>query len=270
MKRKYVLIFCLCFNSLLQAQELFVLTEPASNMAAKSLGFRAMNSMMKEENGTGINYHLMPEIMWGINKHWMIHVQGFLSNRNNTLVGEGGSVYAKYRFLSNDDVHSHFRLATYARLSTNNSDIHQDEIETMGHNSGYELGLIATQLLHKIAISASISFEKAMDNGSNNKFPASQANSAMNYTLSIGKLMLPKEYTSYKQTNVNLMVELLAQRLSSGKYFIDIAPALQFIIHSQARIDVAYKYELYNNMIRTAPNGFILKLEYTLFNIFKK
>ncbi|MEI2708153.1 MAG: hypothetical protein V9E96_03940 [Chitinophagaceae bacterium] len=39
------------------------------------------------------------------------------------------------------------------------------------------LGLIATQLLHKIAISASISFEKAMDNGSNNKFPASQANS---------------------------------------------------------------------------------------------
>jgi hypothetical protein len=48
MKRKYVLIFCLCFNSLVQAQELFVLTEPASNMAAKSLGFRAMNSMMRE------------------------------------------------------------------------------------------------------------------------------------------------------------------------------------------------------------------------------
>ncbi len=268
MKRKYVLIFCLCFNSLLQAQELFVLTEPASNMAAKSLGFRAMNSMMKETNGTGINYHLMPEIMWGINKLWMIHAQGFLSNRNNKLVSEGGSVYAKYRFLSNDDVHSHFRLATYARLSTNNSDIHQDEIETMGHNSGYELGLIATQLLNKIAISASISFEKAMDNGSNNKFPASQANSATNYTLSIGKLMLPKEYISYNQTNVNLMVEFLAQRLNNGKSFVDIAPSVQFIIHSQTRIDLAYRYQLHSDMLRTAPNGFVVKFEYTLFNLF--
>ena len=268
MKRKYILIFCLCFNSLVQAQELFVLTEPASNMAAKSLGFRAMNSMMKETNGTGINYHLMPEIMWGINKLWMIHAQGFLSNRNNKLVSEGGSVFAKYRFLSNDDVHSHFRLATYARLSTNNSDIHQDEIETMGHNSGYELGLIATQLLNKIAISASISFEKAMDNGSNNKFPASQANSATNYTLSIGKLMLPKEYISYNQTNVNLMVEFLAQRLNNGKSFVDIAPSVQFIIHSQTRIDLAYRYQLHSDMLRTAPNGFVVKFEYTLFNLF--
>lgn len=269
MSKKYLIGLLFFFNTTLQAQELFVLTEPASNMAAKSLGFRAMNSFMNELDGSGINYHLMPEIMWGINNKWMVHAQGFFSNRINRLVTEGGSLYAKYRFLSNDDVHSHFRMATYTRLSINNSDIHQDEIETMGHNSGYELGLIATQLLNKVAISAAVSYEKAMDNGSAYKFPTTQSNSAINYTLSIGKLMLPKEYTSYNQTNVNLMVEMLGQSLSNGKSFLDVAPSIQFIIKSQARIDFGYRYQLYNNMVRTAPNGFILKLEYNVFNFFK-
>lgn len=269
MIKKYLIGLLFFFNTTLQAQELFVLTEPASNMAAKSLGFRAMNSFMNELDGSGINYHLMPEIMWGISNKWMLHAQSFLSNRNNRLVSEGGSLYAKYRFLSNDDIHSHFRMATYGRFSLNNSDIHQEEIETMGHNSGYELGLIATQLIHKVAISASVSYEKAMDNGSTYKFPTTQSNSAINYSLSVGKLMLPKEYKSYNQTNLNLMVEFLGQSLSNGKSFLDIAPSLQFIIKSQARVDLGYRYQLYNNMIRTAPNGFILKLEYTLFSVFK-
>jgi hypothetical protein len=269
MSKQYFIGLLLLFNTGLHAQELFVLTEPASNMAAKSLGIRAMNSFMNELDGSGINYHLMPEIMWGINNKWMLHAQGFLSNRNNRLVTEGGSLYAKYRFLSIDDVHSHFRMATYGRLSINNSDIHQDEIETMGHNSGYELGLIATQLLHKVAISASASYEKAMDNGSAYKFPSTQSNNAINYTLSVGKLMLPKEYTSYNQTNVNLMVEMLGQSLSNGKSFLDIAPSVQLIIQSQARIDFGYRYQLHSNMHRTAPNGFIVKFEYNLFSIFK-
>lgn len=269
MSKQYFIGLLLLFNTGLHAQELFVLTEPASNMAAKSLGIRAMNSFMNELDGSGINYHLMPEIMWGINNKWMLHAQGFLSNRNNRLVTEGGSLYAKYRFLSIDDVHSHFRMATYGRLSINNSDIHQDEIETMGHNSGYELGLIATQLLHKVAISASASYEKAMDNGSAYKFPSTQSNNAINYTLSVGKLMLPKEYTSYNQTNVNLMVEMLGQSLSNGKSFLDIAPSVQLIIQSQARIDFGYRYQLHSNMHRTAPNGFIVKFEYNLFSVFK-
>ncbi len=266
-----VLVILILFSHFpIQAQELFVFTEPASNMAAKSLGFRVMNSMMNEEDGSGTNYHLMPELMWGINKKWMLHAQSFLSNRNTKLVYEGSSFYTKYRFLSNDKVHSHFRMAAYARASMNNSDIHQEEIETMGHNSGYELGIIATQLLHKVAISSSISYERALNNGPKNKFPTLQSNSAVNYTFSIGKLMLPKEYKSYEQTNLNLMLEFIGQRLNAnGRSFLDIAPLVQFIIKSQARIDVGYRCQLYSNMTRTAPNGLIVKLEYNLFNLYK-
>jgi hypothetical protein len=250
-------------------QELFVFTEPASNMPAKSVGLRVSNTFMNE-TGTGKkNYHLLPEIMWGVNKNLMLHLEGFFSNRNKSLVTEGTSVYAKYRFLSKDALHSHFRMAAFGRASINNSDIHQEEIETNGHNSGYEAGLIATQLLHKVAISASSSYERAMDNSEVNKFPSNQSNDAMNYTFSIGKLMLPKEYKSYKQVNLNLMAEFIAQRLNeNGKYFIDIAPSVQLIFNSQTRLDLGYRKELTSNMLRTAPNGFMLRVEHLLFNVF--
>jgi hypothetical protein len=44
-------------------------------------------------------------------------------------------------------------------------------------------------------------------------------------------------------------------------------PSVKFIINSQARIDLAYKQELYSSMLRSAPNGMYLKLEYTFFNL---
>jgi hypothetical protein len=82
--------------------------------------------------------------------------------------------------------------------------------------------------------------------------------------------MLPKSYSTYSQTNLNVMVELLGQRLNgNGKSYLDIAPSVQLIINSQARIDIGYRKELYSTMQRMAPNGVILKLEYTLFNVFK-
>lgn len=260
----------LFFNLSAFSQELFVFTEPASNMPGKSFGFRDMNAFMFEKDGK-LNYHNMPELMWGINKKWMVHAQGFISNRQDGgFDTEGGSLYAKYRFFSEDGIQSHFRMALYGRYSFNSADIHQQELETMGHNTGYEAGFIATKLLHKVAVSTSLSYERALDNKPGYKFPSTESNSAMNYTLSVGKLMLPKVYKSYKQTNVNLMLELLGQRLNgNGKSYLDLAPSIQFIINSQARIDLGYRQELYSTMNRTAPNGMILKFEYTFFNAFK-
>jgi hypothetical protein len=267
--KKIILIFLIC-SSQIKAQELFVFSEPASNMPTGSLGIRMGQSLMKESFSSGYNYHLMPEIMFGINKNLMLHTTAFVSNRSNNLVTEGGSLYAKYRFLSLDDLHAHFRMAFFGRFSRNNSDIHQEEIETMGHNSGYELGFIATKLAKKIAINASFSFEKAMDNKPNFDFPNNQSNNASNYTFSIGKLVYPKQYSSLKQTNLNVMLEVLGQNLNqNGKSFLDIAPSLQFIILSQARIDLAYRQQLYSSMLRTAPNGIYLKMEYIFFNIKK-
>jgi hypothetical protein len=270
---KKLLIVALLMGSAFysNAQELFVFTEPASNMPANVLGGRMMTSFMKQKDGDGTNFHMMPEIMYGVSSKFMLHSQAFISNRGNDLVTEGGSIYGQYKFLNNDDVNSHFRMAAYGRASLNNADIHQEELETMGHNTGFEIGVIGTQLLHKVALSSSVSFERVYNNRSYGEyvFPANQSNSAINYTFSAGKLMLPKKYIGYDQTNFNLMLEFLGQRLNdNGKSYLDIAPSMQFIIFSRARLDIGYRHQLYSDMYRSAPNGFVFKFEYNFYNVF--
>ncbi|GEO08061.1 hypothetical protein SAE01_05570 [Segetibacter aerophilus] len=251
-------------------QELYVFTEPASNMAAKSIGLRMNNFIMKQQARSSTNYNLVPEIMVGVSKKIMVHGDAFLSNRNGGLATEGGSIYMKYRFLSNDDIQKHFRMAVFGRYSFNNSHIDQEEINLYGRNTGFETGIVATQLLHKVALSSAVSFLKAADNGSHNKYPYGSNNSkAVNYTLSAGKLLLPKEYTDYKQTNVNLMLELLNQyNIGSGKYYMDVTPSVQLIFNSVARIDVGYRQQLSSTYLRTAPNGLFIRLEYNFFNVY--
>lgn len=268
MKKYFIIVSVLMLHHGGFAQELFAFTEPASNMPAKSIGLRLNNYLMGENKSSKINYHLVPEVMVGVSKNIMLHGDLFLSNRNKQLSLEGGSIYAKFRFLSTDDVQKHFRMAAFGRLSYNNSDIHMDEINLYGHNSGWETGIVATQLLHKVAISSGLSYVNATDNGRGNKFSFGDKNrKAINYTFSVGKLMLPKEYTDYKQTNVNLMLEILSQfNLGSGKYYIDAAPSIQFIFNSQSRIDIGYRKELSTTNLRTAPNGFLIRFEHNLFN----
>lgn len=266
-----ILFICLLLATHSKAQELFTYTEPASNIPAHVLSTRLMSSFFKEKDGSGTNIHFMPEIRYGISGKWMLQTQAFVSNRNGNLYTEGGGLYMQYKFLNNDDVKRHFRMALMGRASYNRADIHQEEIEIVGHNTGYEFGVIATQLLHKVAISSMLSHEQAFDNGKKYEFPNTQANNAMNYTLSFGKLMLPRKYTSYNQTNLNLMCEFLGQRLhTNGKSYLDIAPSIQFIIKSRARIDMGYRHQLYSTMERSAPNGFIFRVEYNFYNVLKK
>ena len=267
---KKIFFLFLLAGTAAHAQELFVYTEPASNMPKNSLGVRLGNMLMKESGTKSYEYRVVPELMWGTGKSLMLHADAFISNQDNKIAVDGGSFYAKYRLLSNDDVHAHFRLAAFVRYSFNNSAINNETIDLYGQNSGYQAGVVATQLLNKVALSASTSYLRAMDNGSRNKFPSAQSKNAVNYTFSFGKLLFPKVYTDYKQTNVNLMLELLGQTLgTNGKSYLDVAPSLQFIINSQARIDIGYRHQLYSSMYRTAPNGLQLRLEYLFFNAFK-
>ena len=269
--RKVFLFFIAIYCQNIYSQELFVITDPASNVPANSLGVNVMQSLFKEEMKSGYNYHFMPEVSYGLNKNIMFRASAFVSNRNSQLVTEGGSFYTKYRFYSTDDLNSHFRLAAYGRYSFNNADIHQEQIEILGHNSGFETGLIATKLIKKVAISSSVSFEKALDNKPNYTFPDNFGDNATNYTLSFGKLMYPKKYTNYKQTNINLMVEFVGQTINeNGKSYLDVMPTVQFIFNSQARLEFAYRQELVSSMIRSAPNGFYFNLYYTFFDLKSK
>lgn len=253
-----------------RAQELFAFTEPASNMPAGSISVRMGNYLMKENKTSAYNYRLIPEVMFGINKNFMLHTDAFFSNVSKNFNFEGGSVYAKYRFLSVDAVHSHFRMATYARYSFNNSNISAEEIDLYGRNSGYLAGLVSTQLLYKVALSQNLAFVHATNNGNGNKIPLAFSSNAINYSFSFGKLLLPENYTDYRQTNLNFMLEFLGQTITgNGKSYLDVAPSLQFIFNSQARVDVGYRSQIIHSMQRNASNIFVLRFEYLFFNAMK-
>lgn len=238
-------------------------------MAAKGFGLRLNNYLMNETDGKRNSYHLIPEVMWGASKYLMVHAEAFLSNRNKSFVAEGGGLYVKYRFYSTDEVQKHFRMAAFGRFSFNNSDIHQQAIDLNGHNSGYEAGWVGTKLKGKVAVSASASFLHALDISKEKFNYSDKSRNAVNYTLSVGKLMLPKEYTSYKQTNLNLMAELLGQaNLNTGYYFLDIAPSVQFIFLSKMRLDLAFRIPLIKDLGRTSPVGYFVRFEYNIFNAY--
>jgi hypothetical protein len=252
------------------AQELFVYTEPSSNMPAKSIGLRVSNWIMDGNAVNNINYYLLPEIMWGATKRLMIHTEGYFSNGTHRgFSAEGIGLYVKYRFYSKDKVYQHFRMAAFGRASTNNSIIQQEAIATNGYNTGYQVGLIATQLLHKTALSTTVYYEQATNNMARHEFPFLQSNKAINYSLSAGRLILPKSYVGYKQTNINFMLEILGQTLlENGKQYLDIAPSVQFIFNSQTRLDIGYKSQLYSGMARISTHGFLIRVEHLLYNVF--
>ena len=295
MKKYFLISFFLTYH-IASAQELYVSTEPASNMATGSIGFRLNTKLFRmNHSGKYNSYRIDPEIMFGVSKQLMVHINAYGSNMfQNDSRFEGGSLYAKYRFYSQDDVHEHFRLAAYAKVSVINNpqylittehhllpdglggyvqheqELHlrSNDIDLDGNNSGVAAGIVATKLKNKFALSASAGYTYRMNN-INHKTEIYQPLRAITYTTSAGLLLFPKEYTSYKQTNMNLYIEMLGQSFIDKKqYYVDVAPAVQFIFNSIARLDVAWRTKLSGNVERLSTSSFMLRLEYNLLNVF--
>ncbi len=271
MPKFFIVLFILLASSNVGAQELFVFSEPASNMPAKSISVKLTHHFIDFDKRYGrASHRFMPQVMFGINKKLMVHVGGTFANMHTTdFKYESASLYAKYRFLSKDEIHKHFRMAVFADASTTKAPFHYDEITLMGDKSGVETGLIATQLWHKLALSGTVSHTQVLDKSRNDKviYVPERNYQAMNYSLSAGYLLFPKEYTDYKQMNLNLYTEILAQQtLDQKKHYIDFAPALQFIFNSNFKINIGYRFQASGNMERMATNSWQVSVEQTFLN----
>jgi len=218
----------------------------------------------------------MPEIMFGLNKNWMIHAGTNFSNMHQEeLIWEGARLYAKYRFLSNDEVHKHFRMAVFAAGAYSRNHLDHNEINLMmGEQSGVQAGLIATQLWNKFALSATGSWNEVLNEERWDKsLQDVYAVRSINYSLSAGYLLLPFEYKDYDQTNINLYAELLGSRninFDPEKFYVDLAPSVQAIFNSTAKLNVGYRFQLASDIYRLTKNSWMVSFEYIFLNALKK
>jgi hypothetical protein len=273
--KQLCLLTCCLFATMTKSQELYVFTEPASNMPAKSLSVKLSGMFMGRQpwhNRPMQRY--MPELMFGVNKKVMLHLGGTVSDMHTSnLAWESVYVYGKYRFLSKDEIHRHFRMAAFADVSYSRAPFHNDDVSLQGDKSGIQAGIIATQLWNRFALSGSVSHTQLLDKSRNSKnviYVPSRIYQAMNYTISAGYLLLPKNYTDYKQLNLNLYTEVLAQQsLDRKAYYIDLAPAVQMIFNSNTKLNVGYRFQLDGTMQRMAKdNNWVISLERTFLNVF--
>jgi len=263
-------LFFLIFSQWLAAQELFINTEPASNMATKSIGFRFTG--LGYENSGAFKSIFEQEIMYGASSKIMVHADLFEDNNfSDNYNIRAASLYAKYRFYANDGLRKHFRMAAFARVSDAFLPDQNSEVSIMDDYSGASVGIVATQLLHKVAMSSSLAATDIFPNSGS----ILNNGHALEYSLSFGYLAMPKIYSNYKQTNMNLMVEFLGKTQWSSQAnesqiqesdFLDFAPGVQFIILSRARIDLSWRSQVYGNMQRMWYQSAFVRLEYNIFN----
>ena len=274
MKKLFILV--LLFTAFrMSGQELYVFSEPASNVPAHSLSVKLTNHFVTSDKIYGrFSNRLMPQVYLGVSKKFMVAAGGTFANMHTpNFRYESVNLYAKYRFLSKDELHKHFRMAVFAEASSTRAPFHYDEITLMGDKSGVELGVIATQLWHKLALSGTVAHTQVLHESRTNKvlyIPARNYQS-MNYAVSAGYLVLPKEYKDYRQTNLNLYAELLAQQtLDRSTYFVDLATAMQLIFNSNAKLNLGYRFQLGGNMQRMTSNSWLISFERTFLGALKK
>lgn len=242
---KYIVfILILLSPGRLQAQELFPLSEPASNMPKGTWGVRLFSEGYHEvnqwRNMTGLR------LMYGVTPRLSVYLTGIASNHHGKKMPvefpfhntpergahypykfNGAHLYAKYRFLSKDAENSHFRMAVYGEGTYVNTTHHETEPDLeMGDNKGLGAGLLTTYLKDKFAVSltAGAIFPVVYEGKSPDPIESLpdvpvrvQYGKALCYSLSFGYLLFPRKYANYDQVNVNLYLEFHGKAFQAAK-----------------------------------------------------
>ncbi len=239
----FYIVVLLFFSPQARAQELFPMTESASNIPKGALGIRffseSYNEVDRMRNLFALKIMYSPlarltiEATPNISNHHNQQLPPEFPTHNTPQIGvdhpylfNGVDFYAKYRFLSIDRQNSHFRVALYGEYSILNVAHDEAEPTLLDDNSGVGGGLIATYLKGHFAISFTggiiLPFKYVGDVPdpipSLPGVPATVTyGNAYNYSLSFGYLLFPQSYTSYKQTNWSVYMEFIGKDYDAMK-----------------------------------------------------
>jgi len=239
-----------------------------------------LNAMVTASNH---HYKMLPENYIQKDANEMQYIKQDLSQSYSYLF-ESVNFGFRYRFLNRDGDHKHLRMALYSNGVYSIRPHDEAEITLMGNNKAVGGGLITTILLNKLAISVSGGIIKPFSHKENSSRTIFNYGNAYNYNLSFGYLVFPVKYKNFKQTNLNLYAEFMGksysaiditkagQVVSTGNEkaykdgnFLELRPALQFIIKSNLRIDCSTAIPIVNrSYIRNYP-VYLLNIQYYFF-----
>jgi hypothetical protein len=258
------------------SQELYVFSNPASNVPANSLSFKYGSKWVGNNtmNHSSNDSRHMLESQLGINKKIMLRAGVSLSDMysHKKQQFESFSMSAKYRFFSNDNVHRHFRAAFFLNTVFSKNDLRYDELTVDGDQSVVQGGIILTQLINKLALSTTLALTEVINPERWEKYagPRRFGYQGINYSFSSGYLLFPKKYTSYKQPNLNIYFESIGGFGVDKRFsYTDLAPALQLILNSNSKINLGYRFQLVSDAERMARSGVYFSFERTFLNALK-
>ena len=281
--RIFLVLFLSFISSLSPAQELYINAEPAS-LIPKGTKVVRLNHHSIFLDGTNImggigNAIIMsPSISYGLSKKIMVSGSFQFSNKpyeQDMMPNFGFSGFklsSKQRILTTDKQKYHTRLSSFIKYSYHDNKFMKDNLDIEIQDTGFEFGIIGTQLINKLAISVTSAvtrisnIDEKYTNGSTVKWQSINLNTIQN-SISAGYLLFPRKYKSYKQTNFNLYLEYLTNTILTkdypdryNKFSSTLAPGIQFIIMSRSRLDFSYKIRS-----GTMPDEFLLKLTYIIY-----
>ena len=284
----YALLLFVCLGAVSGAQELFPSQETANTIAKGTLDLKMANefyndaSRFRSWQGYSFYYGLTSSLtisqMFSFSNHHgyflpndfiqpagqgIYSTNGYVPGRDEPYTFENFTIGLKWRFLKRDAEKRHIRLGAYLNLAPGNEPHMAAEASLDGDNSGIATGLIATLLQHRFASSVMVGviiphiYLQSFDT------VEIKYGNAINYSLSLGYLLLPTSYKNYKQTNINIYFEIVGESydaamvyknnievstanalsLKSGNY-LEGRPAIQFILHSNTRIDASLSFLL--------------------------
>jgi hypothetical protein len=267
------------------AQELYPNSEAASNSPKDVLRLRAMTTLQNNDLFTAAKalYSVTSDLMLAgtvnvSSRLGLTASESFLT----TPVFRSASLYGKMRLYNDDKPHQHLRFAAFGEYDVAPNGV-SFETYMMGIKNGATLGGIGTILLNKTAVSLTASWFTPMPVGVNRL----QSN-IVNYSLSVGQLVLPVKYRTYTEPNLNIYCELLGfifdgtvheyvsttnsasndelhSQYSRRFHQLDLAPSAQLIVDSRAKIDFTVRVSLLN--VHPSQRGWMamLALEYYFF-----
>jgi hypothetical protein len=296
---QFILLLSVLFSAKSFAQELFPHNEIASSVPKNVLGIRLFGETY-DEFGTQRNMAAI-RFMYGVTSKLSVSATPTISNHhsgnlplglvththsNNDTIYQTGSfargiqydyrfngvhLLAKYRVITNDGDHEHFRVAIYGEGSFNSSAHDESEPNLMEDTKGYGGGFLVTYLKNHFAVSLNSGFvipgtytETTPDFYGGEQTTSLTYGKAFNYNLSFGYLIHPFHYKKYSDTNINVYLEFMGKSydkakvvqnnteiepktdlLLSGNY-VEMHPGIQFIINSNLRIDFTVGFPIVN------------------------